>query len=63
MRKFKGLLKKGYAFGKRHIAPHLKEIGCNVLADMFEGRNMGQSLKTHARQAALNSLHGQGRRR
>ena len=62
MQKFKRLLKKGYQLGKKHLAPHLKEIGRSVLTDVLEDRNLGQSLKTHVRQAALNSLHGQGRR-
>ena len=63
MNAFKGFVKKGLAFGKKHILPHMKEIGKNVLLDMLEGRNIGQSLKSISRQAALNSLKGTRRQR
>ena len=58
MNAFKGFAKKGLAFGKKHILPHMKEIGKKVLLDALEGRNIGQSLKSHSRQAVLNSLKG-----
>ena len=63
MTAFKGFMKKGLAFGKKHILPHVKEIGKNVLLDALEGRNVGQSLKSHSKQAALNSLKRTRRRR
>ena len=59
MRAFKGIMKKGLALGKKHLLPHIKEIGKNMLLDALEGRNVGQSLKTHTKRAALSS---QGRR-
>ena len=62
VKKFRRLLKKGYQLGKKHLAPHLKEIGLSILTHVLEGCNLGQSLKTHACQAALNSLCGQRRR-
>ena len=53
---FKGIMKKGLALGKKHLLPHIKEIGKNVLLDALEGTNIGQSLKTHMKRAALSSL-------
>ena len=63
MTAFKGFMKKGLAFGKKHILPHVKEIEKNVLLDALEGRNVGQSLKSHSKQAALNSLNKTRKRR
>ena len=63
MNAFKGFMKKGLAFGKKHILPHVKEIGKNVLLNALEGRNIGQSLKSHSRQTTLNSLSRTRRRR
>ena len=60
MQVFKGIMKIGLALEKKHLLPHIKEIGKNVLLDALEGRNIGQSLKTHMKRAALSSL---GRRR
>ena len=51
MNALKGFVKKGLAFGKKHILPHVKEIGENVLLDVLEGHNISQSLKSHSRQA------------
>ena len=63
MQAFKGLMKKGVAMGKKHPLPQIKEIGKSVLLDALEGRNIGESLKSHSRQAALNSLRCTRRRR
>ena len=49
MNAFKGFIKKGLAFGKKHILPHVKEIGKNVLLDALEGHNICQLLKSHSR--------------
>ena len=35
---FKSFLRKGAEFGKRHVLPHLKEIGTNTLLDVLEGK-------------------------
>ena len=63
MTAFKGFMKKGLAFGKKQILPHVKEIEKNVLLDAVEGRNVAQSLKSHSKQVALNSLKRTRRRR
>ena len=56
MRVFKGIMKKGLALGKKHLLPHIKEIGKKVLLDALKGRNIGQALKMHMKQAALSPL-------
>ena len=63
MQAFKGLIKKGVAMGKKHLLPQINETGKSVLLDALEGRNIGESLKSHSKQAALNSLRGTRRRR
>ena len=43
---------QGLALGKKHILPHVKEIGKSVLLDALEGRNVGSSIKnTHKKQS------------
>ena len=56
MQAFKGLIKKGVAMGKKHLLPQIKAIGKSILLDALEGCNIGESLKSHSRQAAHNSL-------
>ena len=56
-------MKKGLALGRKHLLPHIKEIGKNVLLDALEGCNIGHPLKNHTKHAALSSLRGQRRRR
>ena len=63
MQAFKGLIKKGVAMGKKHLLPQIKEIGKSVLLDALEGCNIGESLKSHSKQAALNLLRGTRKRR
>ena len=63
MQAFKGLIKKGVAMGKKHLLPQMKKIGRSVLFDALEGCNIGESLKSHSKQAAFNSLKGTRRRR
>ena len=41
MQMFKGIMKKGLAMGQKHLLPHIKQIGKNVLLDALEGRNIG----------------------
>ena len=48
--------KKGLALGKKHILPHVKEIGKSVLLDTLEGHNVGSSIKTHMKNRAVRSL-------
>ena len=61
MAAFKSFLRKGAEFGKRHILPHLKEIGTNTLLDVLEGKNLKQSLKGNLN-ATKNNLIRQQRR-
>ena len=56
MRAFKRFAKKGLNFTHKHVLPHLADIGSNVLMDVMEGKNMGQSIKSNARQHARNEL-------
>ena len=63
MQAFEGLSKKGVEMGKKYLLPQIKEIGKRVLLDALEGHNIGESLKSHSKQAALNSLRGTRRRR
>ena len=63
MQMFNEIIKKGLAMGQKHVLPHIKQIGKNVLLDALEGHNVGHSLKNHTKQAALSSLRGQRKRR
>ena len=63
MQAYKGLIKKGVAMGKKHLLSQIKEIGKSMLLDALQGRNIGESLKSHSKQAALSSLRGTRRRR
>ena len=62
MEKFKSFLRKSANFGKRHILPHLQEIGMNTLLDIMEGKNAKQSLLSNFN-STENSLVRQQRRR
>ena len=63
MQKFKGFLRKSAEFGKRHILPHLKEIGTNTLLDIMEGKNAKQALRSNFGTARNNFVRQQRRRR
>ena len=54
-------LQKGLNFTRKHILPHLAEIGSNVLMDVMEGKNMGQSIKLNARQHARSAMMNERR--
>ena len=56
MQAFKRFAKKGLNFTRRHVLPHLPNIGSNVLMDVMDGKNVGQSIKSNARQHARNEL-------
>ena len=56
MQAFKQFAKKGLNFTRKHVLPHLADIGSNVLMDVMEGKNVGQSIKSNARQHARNEL-------
>ena len=60
---FKSFLRKGAEFGKRHVLPHLKEIGMNMLLDVLEGKNLKQSLKGNLNTTKNNLIRQQRRRR
>ena len=62
MQKFKGFLRKSAEFGKRHILPHLKEIGMNTLLDIMEGKNAKQALRSNFGTARNNFVRQQRRR-
>ena len=47
---FKRFARKGLNFTRKHVLPHLADIGSNVLMDVMEGKNVGQSIKSNARQ-------------
>ena len=47
MNAFKRFIKKSLAFDKKYILSHVKEIGKNILLNALEGRNIGQSHKSH----------------
>ena len=49
MQALKGLMKKGFAMGKKHLLPHIKEIGKSILLDALEGRKVGQSIESHTK--------------
>ena len=38
MEKFKSFLQKSAELGKKHVLPHLREIGVNTLMDVMEGK-------------------------
>ena len=48
MQAFKRFAKKGLNFTRKHVLPHLAEIGSNVLMDVMEGKNVGQLIKSNA---------------
>ena len=56
MQAFKRFAKRGLNFTRRHVLPHLADIGSNVLMDVMEGKNVGRSIKLNARQHARNEL-------
>ena len=62
MEKFKSFLRKSAELGKKHVLPHLREIGVNTLMDVMEGKNVGQSLKSNARQTSSNIVRNHQRR-
>ena len=61
MQKFKGFLRNSVEFGKRHILPHLKEIGTNTLLDIMEGKNAKQALRSNFGTARNNFVRQQRR--
>ena len=63
MEKFKSFLRKSANFGKRHILPHLQEIGMNTLLDIMEGKNVKQSLLSNFNSTKNNLVRQQRRRR
>ena len=63
MQAFKRFAKKGLNFTRRHVLPHLAEIRSNVLMDVIEGKNVGQSIKSNAQQQARNTMLNEQRRR
>ena len=63
MAAFKSFLRKGAEFGKRHVLPHLKEIGTNMLLDVLEGKNLKQSLKGNLNATKNNLIRQQRRHR
>ena len=56
MQAFKQFAKKGLNFTRKHVLPHLADIRSNVLMDVMEGKKVGQSIKSNARQHARNEL-------
>ena len=63
MQAFKKLAKKGLNFTQKHVLPHLAEIGSNVIMDIIDGKNVGQSIKTNAHQQARSAVNDVRRRR
>ena len=63
MQAFKRFAQKGISFTRKHVLPHLAEIGSNVLMDVMEGKNVGQSIKLNARQQARSAVLNERRRR
>ena len=63
MQAFKKLAKKGLNFTRKHVLPHLAEIGSNVIMDIIDGKNVGQSIKTNAHQQARSAMNDVRRRR
>ena len=63
MQAFKRFAQKGISFTCKHVLPHLAEIGSNVLMDVMEGKNVGQSIKSNARQQARSAVLNERRRR
>ena len=63
MQAFKRFAQKGISFTRKHVLPHLAEIGSNVLMDVMEGKNVGQSMKSNARQQARSAMLNEHRRR
>ena len=59
---FKRFARKGLNFTRKHVLPHLAEIGSNVLMDVMEGKNVGQSIKSNARQQAKSAMLNECRR-
>ena len=62
MQAFKRFAKRGLNFTRKHVLPHLANIGLNVLMDVMEGKNVGQSIKSNARQHTRNELRRRRRR-
>ena len=56
MEKIKSFLQKSAKLGKKHVLPHLREIGVNTLMDVMEGKNIGQSLRSNARRTSSNVI-------
>ena len=63
LQKFKGFMKKAASFGKKHILPHLQEIGKNTLLDILEGKNVRNSLRSNFNNTRTNLVKQQRRRR
>ena len=63
MQAFKRFAQKGISFTRKQVLPHLAEIGSNVLMDVMEGKNVGQSMKSNARQQARSAMLNERRRR
>ena len=59
---FKRFAKKGLNFTRKHVLPHLAEIGSNVLMDVMEGKNVSQLIKSNARQQAKSAMLNERRR-
>ena len=60
---FKRFVRKGLNFTRKHVLPHLAEIGSNVLMEVMEGKNVGQSIKSNAGQQAKSAMLNECRRR
>ena len=59
MEKFKSFMRKSATFSKKHVLPQLKELGMNVLMDVMEGKNVGNSLESNFRQQSRNYVRNQ----
>ena len=63
MQAFKCFAKKGLNFTRKHVLPHLAEVGSNVLMDALEGKNIGQSIRQNSKMQARTAVSGMRRRR
>ena len=63
MQAFKRFATKGLNFARRHVLPHLAEVGSNVLMDALEGKNIGRSIRDNSRMQARTAVSGMRRRR
>ena len=63
MQAFKRFAKRGLDFTRKHVLPHLAEVGSNVLMDALEGQNVGQSIRENSRLQARTVASNVRRRR